>query len=57
MIRSRLMLGLLSMILTGCATCNVTPALSPACPQDLPCVRTDKGAILYLECYDNVKVH
>lgn len=43
-----------ALCLTSCATCNVTPALAPACPQDLPCVRTDKGAILYLECNDEV---
>lgn len=40
-------------ILTGCA-CTVEPAMAPACPQDLPCVETDKGAILYLECNDEV---
>lgn len=38
--------------LSGCATCSFKPVLTPACPQDLPCVETDKGVILYMECND-----
>ncbi len=48
--------ALLALCLTGCATCNVVPAMTPACPMDLPCVETDRGALLTLECTD-VEVH
>lgn len=37
----------------GCA-CTLEPSLAPACPQDLPCVETDTGAILTLECKNEV---
>ena len=38
----------LALLLTGCATCTVSPHALPACPTDMPCIQTDRGAILYL---------
>ena len=45
-------LALACIALTGCAglTCSPSAHLVPACPQDMLCVRDDRGAVIYLEC-------